>query len=421
MNRWITTPRGAAYTLIPILSFLFITSVAIGHPLTTFKDRASPQEECSKDTVVWLDLPTDTYYLKGNPWYGLTKNGAYVCKPEAESAGAHAADGWHRAILLEENDSLFFNSDKHYTQGLRLSVLFPEPAKDGVSAAAFRLLGHIPSFFTPLPSHAGANQRQVSLFFGQSIFTPENKAIVPPDPRDRPYAGWAYGGASLLQETTLRREADGQPLGMLENAELDIGLVGPGGLGKKVQNDFHQLIGVPQAQGWSSQLQNEPGVMLSYERLWRQRLLGDNTLGVDLVPQLGASVGNIFSYGEAGALLRIGRGLLADYGPVRVRPALSGTDYFDPAGLDSGIGFYYYVGVQGRAVGRNIFLDGNSFRPSPNVPKKTLVGDVQGGIAVQLNAWLRLDVSVSLRSQEFRGQRAPDDICAAAGTLTFTW
>jgi lipid A 3-O-deacylase len=282
---------------------------------------------------------------------------------------------------------------------------------------AFHLFGNIPPFFEP--SDAGANKRQGSLFVGQSIFTPENKVIIPPDPHDRPYAGWAYGGASLLQETTLRPEDGVQPLGMLENAELDIGLVGPGALGKKVQNDFHQLIGDPQAQGWSGQLQNEPGVVLSHERLWRQRIVGDNTFGVDLVPQVGVSLGNIFSYGDPGALLRIGRGLLADYGPVRVRPALSGTDYFDPAGFDNGVGFYFFAGVQGRAVGRNIFLDDNSFRPSPSVPKKTLVGAVQGGFAVQWLAWLRLDVSVSLRSEEFRGQPTPDDICIAS--LTFTW
>lgn len=107
-------------------------------------------------------------------------------------------------------------------------------------------------FFAPLPLDAGANKRQVALLVGQSIFTPENKAIVPPDPRDRPYAGLAYGGASLLQETALRKGADGETFGMLENAAFDVGLVCPGALGKKVQNDFHQFIGDPQAQGWSS-------------------------------------------------------------------------------------------------------------------------------------------------------------------------
>ena len=139
---------------------------------------------------------------------------------------------------------------------------------------------------------------------------------------------------------------------MLENAELDVGIVGPGALGKQVQNDFHQFIGVPAAKGWSSQLQHEFGAILSYERLWRLPLLGDNDFGVDIVPQLGASVGNILSYGAAGALLRIGKGLEADYGPVRIRPALSGTDYFDVYRLDEGKGYYFFIGTQGRVVGR---------------------------------------------------------------------
>jgi Uncharacterized protein conserved in bacteria (DUF2219) len=138
-------------------------------------------------------------------------------------------------------------------------------------------------------------------YSGQSIFTPKNLSIRPPDPRDRPYAGWLYIGASLLQQTDHR---------MLENLELDAGVVGPGSLAKQVQNDFHQFIGVAQARGWSSQLQNEPGVMLSYERLWRVALplVGDKNQGIDIVPQLGATAGNIMTYGEIGGLLRLGKG-----------------------------------------------------------------------------------------------------------------
>ena len=306
-----------------------------------------------------------------------------------------------RITILEENDSLYFNSDKHYTQGLRISdLLAGARASDGLRDDAFQALGS----FEP------GGTRRTAIFLGQSIFTPKNLSIRPPDPHDRPYAGWLYVGASLLQETGG---------GMLENVELDFGIVGPGALGKQVQNDFHQFIGVKEAQGWSSQLQQEFGAILSYERLWRLRLVGDNGFGVDIVPQLGASVGNILTYGEAGALLRIGKGLGADYGPVRIRPALSGTDYFDADRLDEGKGYYFFAGTQGRVVGRNIFLDGNSFRTSPSVSKKNLVGDVQAGFSVLWSKSLRLDVIVALRTEEFHGQRTPDDICTAA--LTFTW
>ncbi len=313
------------------------------------------------------------------------------------------SDNWTRLTILEENDGLFFNSDKHYTQGFRISALHPVTAP-GVVNGAFDLLGGVAPIFAP------GGTRQGAMFVGQSIFTPKNTQIKPPDPRDRPYAGWAYVGASLLQETDSR---------MLENFELNFGLVGPGALGKTVQNDFHQFILTPESKGWSSQLQTEFGAVLSYERKWRLPLAGGSGFGVDIVPQVGVTAGNIFTHGDAGALVRVGKGLGADYGPARVRPALSGTDYFDERGLDGGGAFYFFAGAQGRAVARNIFLDGNSYRTGRSVPKRNFVGDLQAGFSASWSKSLRLDVSVVLRSPEFRGQRTADDICTAA--LTFVW
>jgi lipid A 3-O-deacylase len=323
------------------------------------------------------------------------------CLPGLQNAARGQVS--ERITVLEENDSLFFNSDKHYTQGLRISDLHPVTGP-GFWNSAFDFLGSFAPIFAP------GGTRQEALFLGQSIFTPKDTQRVPPDPRDRPYAGWLYGGVSLLQET------DGW---MLENLELGFGVVGPGALGMQVQNTFHQFIGTATAKGWAEQLQHEFGVAASYERKWRVPLAGDTGLGIDIVPQAGATVGNIFTYADAGALLRIGKGLGADYGPIRIRPALSGTDYFDERGLDGGGAFYFFAGAQGRAVARNIFLDGNSYRPSRSVSKKTFVGDLQAGFSASWSKSLRLDISVVLRSGEFRGQRSPDDICTAA--LTFTW
>jgi hypothetical protein len=309
-----------------------------------------------------------------------------------------------RTTILEENDSLYFNSDKHYTQGIRLSDrLGGPPSPGGFWDGAF-------NFFNVGPVFAPGGDRRVALLAGQSIFTPKELSLKPPDPRDRPYAGWLYGGVSLMQEN---RGLE------LENFELDFGMVGPGTLAKQAQNDFHQFIGAAQARGWSRQIQQEFGGMLSYERLWRIGLLGDNSLGVDVVPQAGLTAGNIFTYGDVGGMLRIGKGLHADYGPVRVRPALSGTDWFDEEGLDDGAGWYVFVGTQGRAVARNVFLDGNSFRDSRSVAKKPLVGDVEAGVSVLWSKSLRLDFSVVERSPEFEHQHAQDTIGTAA--LTFNW
>jgi hypothetical protein len=305
-----------------------------------------------------------------------------------------------RFSVLEENDSLYFHSDKHYTQGLRLANLAPCLDPESGWSGVFAALGAHTPIFAPAPS-----ARRYALFLGQSIFTPKNLMSRPPDRSDRPYAGWLYVGTSLLQE---HHET------MLENLEFDVGVVGPGAFGKQVQNDWHQFIGISQARGWSSQLQNEPGLVVAYERLWRLPLAGSNGFGVDAVPQLGAAVGNVFTYGEAGGLLRIGRGLAADYGSARVRPALSGTDYVAEERIPEGLSGYLSVGAQGRVVGRNIFLDGNSFRASPSVGRKTFVADLQTGLTVFWGTRFRVDFSVVRRTEEFTGQRTPDVIGTAA-------
>jgi len=329
----------------------------------------------------------------------------------AHVATAQEAESSHPEFnhftVLEENDSLFFNSDKHYTQGLRLSYAHAAENDDG---------SWLQGFANDLATRAFLNDPQgtseYAVFFGQSIFTPTDKSSVPPDPHDRAYAGWAYVGFSLLEEKQ----------GTLDNAEIDLGVVGPPALGKQVQNDFHQFIGAPLARGWSSQLQTEPGAMVSYERLWRVPLTANaetpGAFGIDIVPQVGGTVGNVFTYAETGALLRIGTGLGADYGPVRIRPALSGTDYFDPRGL-VGIRYYFSAGVQGRVIGHNIFLDGNTDRSSPNVDKRPLVGDAQGGFTLLWSKHVRTDISVVLRSKEFYGQKGVDDICTAAFHVTW--
>ena len=217
-------------------------------------------------------------------------------QPSSSLEGADLAPGGAateqppRVTILEENDSLYFNSDKHYTQGLRISNLFGgTPAPGGWWDGIYNIIGFAGPIFE---TGGGANTiRRTSVFAGQSIFTPKNLMLKPPDPKDRPYAGWAYGGISLMQETNKH---------MLENFELDLGIVGPGSLAEQAQNDFHQFIGAQNAEGWSDQLQHEFGGMLSYERYWKLSLLGDNSFGVDVIPEVGATVGNVMTYGDVG-------------------------------------------------------------------------------------------------------------------------
>jgi lipid A 3-O-deacylase len=93
------------------------------------------------------------------------------------------ADDAGRFTIFKENDSLFFNSDKHYTQGLRLSYLSRTLAPERGWNDVFGLVGGNTPFL-----QSGRDHR-VALFIGQSIFTAKNLSLRPPDPHDRPYAG----------------------------------------------------------------------------------------------------------------------------------------------------------------------------------------------------------------------------------------
>jgi len=314
------------------------------------------------------------------------------------------ADEFGRVTLLEENDSLYDSSDKHYTQGLRLSYLSPDIAPSSAWNGPFDFVGAGLPIFSSAPQ-AGDRSRRYAMFAGQSIFTPTDKTTTTPNPMDRPYAGWAYIGVSLLQETN--RDT-------LDHLEVTVGLVGPGALGKQAQNDFHQFIGALPAHGWSYQLRTELAGMVSYERLWRVPLVHAAGLSVDVVPQVGATIGTVATYGAAGGLIRIGRNLQADYGPARIRPALSGTDYFNADHLDGNFGFYVFAGAQGRIVGRNIFLDGNTFRSGPSVDKELFVGDLQAGLSLFWSNDIQAVFSAVRRTREYDNQPSPDVIGTAS-------
>ena len=86
-----------------------------------------------------------------------------------------------------------------------------------------------------------------------------------------------------------------------------------------------------------------------------------------------------------------------------------GIGVFIAGYLKEDFGIYGFVGVQGRAVGRNIFLDGNTFRDSPSVYKEPLVADLQTGVSVFWD-WARLDAAVMYRTDEFEGQDKGDTI-----------
>lgn len=283
--------------------------------------------------------------------------------------------------LSVENDVLS-GTDRYYTNGIQLTYFSPSADLPAPLAWLDRQLDGL----------LGPGELRWGLTLGHAIYTPQNTSLRVPDPRDRPYAGFLYGSAALARDA-------GTSFTLFE---LQVGLIGPSALGEEVQNNFHDLIGDKESRGWRFQLRDEPIVNAVFSRVTRVPLLQFAGLTMEALPSYTLAAGNANIYAGAGGVLRIGQGLAADYGPARIRPALSGSAFFQPRGNE--FGWYVFAGVEGRAEARDIFLDGNTWRDSRSVDRRPLVGDAQFGATVMWQG-VRLSYTHVLRTEEFYGQR----------------
>ncbi len=306
-----------------------------------------------------------------------------------------------------END-LFAGTDANYTNGLKLSWVSDnvrDYSNDPCLPQWVRGINRELEFV----DRGSYASRNMSISLGQALFTPKNRYLNPPDPKDRPYAGWLYLG--------LGYNARGDDF--MRTYEVNLGIVGPAAIGRQSQDLIHDARGIPRFEGWDYQLGNEFGVQLIYERKdkWTSDpgLLG---LSVDAISHYGASLGNVATYANVGGEVRIGVFLPDDFGTSAIRPGGDNAAPFlarDRRGSGSQSGLHLFASVDGRAVARNIFLDGNTFRDSPHVDKKYLVGDVSLGVA-----WIwksgKIAYAHYLRTKEFNGQEKPQ----AFGSITLS-
>ncbi len=299
--------------------------------------------------------------------------------------------------ILFEND-WFGNADHNYTNGVELNyTTAPQDTPDWLIKTA-----HWLPFFTA----TGKGDVRTRYALGQTIFTPLDKTLANPSLTDRPYAGFLFGTFGLVGDSGTH----------LDQLQFTIGVVGPMALAGETQNWVHGIIGDAKAKGWHYQLHNEPALIIQYERNIKlippKSILG---LVFDIEPLYGATVGNVYDFAEAGMMARLGFNLPGDYGPMRIDPSLPGSNFFEPTG---GISAYVFAGVDGRAIARNLFLDGNTFEASRSVSKFNLVYDYDLGAAVTFNA-VRLSYTYVIRSREFKTQPLMSKFGAVALSFRF--
>ncbi|MCP5214279.1 MAG: lipid A deacylase LpxR family protein [Pseudomonadales bacterium] len=307
-------------------------------------------------------------------------------------------DSWTFSLYFE-ND-LFAETDQNYTNGVRLSWISPDLTdyiKDPTLPNWIRSVNKRLKFFHPKSRRL---QRNLIFSIGQTIYTPEDidATLIVED--DRPYAGWLF--TRFAYQSKSQRQ--------LDTLEVNIGVVGPSALGQEAQDFIHDLRGFDKFKGWDNQLDDELGLIFLYEH--RRKLFRhtphDGRFGYDFIGHAGVAFGNVATYINMGGEIRLGWLIPNDFGTSAVRPGGDNSApgaVWDPRISAPGkIGFHFFTAFDVRAIGRDIFLDGNTFEGSHRVSKKEFVGDASIGLSTVFKG-VKLSVAQVFRSKEFEQQK----------------
>jgi lipid A 3-O-deacylase len=197
---------------------------------------------------------------------------------------------------------------------------------------------------------------------GQDLYTPATSANHPqPAPSARPNAGWLYLSESARSFKPTRSD----------ELTLTFGVTGPPSLGEFMQSLAHSVAPTfNRPSDWNDQVHFEPGVIARYEQ--RRDIASDldRAFGFDLIPRMAVSLGNVSTAGELGFQTRTGWHLrhpwLPDAGGAEV--ALIG-------------------GMSGRAIARDLFLDGNTLQPGRHVGHEPFVGSGEIGVELRVRGF----------------------------------
>lgn len=286
--------------------------------------------------------------------------------------------------LTVENDLFGAGTDQNYTSGVRLGWF-------NFGNKPFGLTKKIENLFPILETNESTS---TYYSFGQNLFTPKDVESPQQDPTDRPWAAILYGSVGMV---TLKDE-------VVDEIELSLGVVGPLALGEEAQKTVHNAINSTDPKGWDNQLENEPAFILSWQRRYPtffETGVGIGNVSLSATPHVGLTLGNVYTYGAVGGSLKISSAQsMWDDKPMQVRPAMPGTGFFVPKRR---VSWELFAGAEGRAMARNIFLDGNTFSSSYNVDKKPFVADLSAGGAVSFDK-IRVTYTSTFRTKEFYGQ-----------------
>ncbi len=190
-------------------------------------------------------------------------------------------------------------------------------------------------FLSDLPCTTKTTQcRTASFQFGQDIYSPATSVNDPsPAPGSRPNAGWLFVSqtARSLRLTTA------------DALTFTVGVTGPPSLARQTQGLAHDLAPeFNRPTDWDRQIPFQPGFIAQFEHRVRAVVVERGSFGLDVVPRVAATLGNVTTDVQFGGEARVGWHLrhpwLPSDGPTEIA---------------------LIVGATGRGVARDLFVDGH--------------------------------------------------------------
>lgn len=299
----------------------------------------------------------------------------FFSSPSKSQEHAYISKTW-------ENDR-WADTDRHYTNGNIISYLSkPDDFNDWWQL-----------YIDHLPFTEDQTQKRWSVTYGQNMFTPEDISSRELQTNDRPYAAWMYLDLGLQ----VHKKDE-----YVDKHSFNIGIVGPSAQGEAVQTWVHKVTDSPTPYGWDNQLNDEIALMYSFDRSWIKIYDTSNSyFDLDITPNGGFSIGNVFTQLHSGLTMRIGSDLSGIYDiPNRINPAMSGKSAFE---YRENLEGYAFAGINTRRVFHNIFLDGNTFSQSHSVDREPWVWDFQLG-GVMMYEGIRFSYTHVFSKEEFKQQ-----------------
>ncbi|MBC7426734.1 MAG: lipid A deacylase LpxR family protein [Bacteroidia bacterium] len=273
----------------------------------------------------------------------------------------------NRIKFTYDND-FFSETDRYYTQGLRLDYTAQAIGKSPVSKLLFTIQPSTLKIYT--------------LTFQQDGYTPRSISYKGLYAGERPYSGMFYLTHSLLSISTEKKQRF--------TTSLALGLIGPESMGEQEQKQIHHWLHNISPNGWQYQIHTD--AIVNYNFMLEQGLITGKY--ADLLLSGEARVGTLFTDVAIGTQIRAG--LL--------------TDYFNVIGLKRGKNNFqcYFTGKANiKAVGYNATLQGGVFNhSSPNVIPSSdvdrFVGQAKASVTVSYKRVV-LEYQKVYLSREFKG------------------